>query len=95
MAEAAQMLVSQKQKVLVTNKHGEKLVGLLHENGSREIVILCHGARASKDHFIIENLAVALEKEGISSFRFDFSGNGERKTEDGLSFVIILVSCNL
>ncbi|KAL6220986.1 hypothetical protein ACLB2K_008739 [Fragaria x ananassa] len=77
MAEAAQMLVSQKQKVLVTNKHGEKLVGLLHETGSREIVILCHGARASKDHFIIENLAVALEKEGISSFRFDFAGNGE------------------
>lgn len=43
--------VSQKQKVLVTNKHGEKLVGLLHENGSREIVILCHGARASKVGF--------------------------------------------
>ena len=29
-----------------------------------------------QDHFIIENLAVALEKEGISSFRFDFAGNG-------------------
>ncbi|XP_024182156.1 uncharacterized protein LOC112187541 isoform X2 [Rosa chinensis] len=77
MAEAAQMLVSQKQKMVVTNNHGEKLVGLLHETGSREIVILCHGARASKDHFIIENLAVALEKQGISSFRFDFAGNGE------------------
>ncbi|XP_050388130.1 uncharacterized protein LOC126805077 [Argentina anserina] len=77
MQEAAQQLVSQKQKVIVTNSYGEKLVGLLHETGSRAIVILCHGARASKDHFIIENLAIALENEGISSFRFDFAGNGE------------------
>ena len=32
---------------------------------------------APKEDPIMVNLAVALEKEGISSFRFDFSGNGE------------------
>lgn len=77
MAEAAHNPVSQQQKIIVTNNHGEKLAGILHETGSRELVILCHGARASKGHEIIVNLAVALENEGISSFRFDFAGNGE------------------
>lgn len=102
------------QKVVVPNKHGEKLVGLLHETGSKEIVILCHGLQATKvvvlikncymlfclfqlyydlsgnsfilffltfifrlqERKLIVNIAVALENEGISAFRFDFSGNG-------------------
>ncbi|KAK9947983.1 hypothetical protein M0R45_003575 [Rubus argutus] len=85
MAEAAHNPVSQQQKIIVTNNHGEKLAGILHETGSRELVILCHGARASKGHEIIVNLAVALENEGISSFRFDFAGNGE--SEGAFQFV--------
>lgn len=40
--------VVQQQRVVIPNKHGEKLVGLLHETGSSEIVILCHGFRSSK-----------------------------------------------
>ena len=36
------------QRVLISNKHGEKLVGLLHEACSKELVILCHGFRATK-----------------------------------------------
>ncbi|XP_068343614.1 uncharacterized protein [Pyrus communis] len=80
MAEAAQnpaVSVVPQQKIVIPNKHGEKLVGILHETGSAEIVILCHGFRASKEETTMVNLAVALEKEGISSFRFDFAGNGE------------------
>ncbi|KAM7276937.1 hypothetical protein ACFE04_018803 [Oxalis oulophora] len=65
------------QKVIVTNKHGEKLVGLLHETCSPQIVILCHGFRSSKDNNIMTSLAQALQNEGISAFRFDFAGNGE------------------
>lgn len=67
------------QRVIIPNKNGEKLVGILHENSgtTNDIVILCHGFRCSKDTNLILNLAVALEKERISSFRFDFSGNGE------------------
>ncbi|MFQ6642651.1 hypothetical protein Gotur_017857 [Gossypium turneri] len=63
--------------MIIPNKHGEKLVGLLHETESKEIVILCHGFKSTKDYNTLTNLAAALEKEGISVFRFDFAGNGE------------------
>uniref|UniRef100_A0A2N9EP89 Serine aminopeptidase S33 domain-containing protein n=1 Tax=Fagus sylvatica TaxID=28930 RepID=A0A2N9EP89_FAGSY len=76
MAQAAQNPVVQ-QKVIIPNKYGEKLVGILHETGSLEIVILCHGAQCTKEYSIMVNLAVSLGNEGISAFRFDFSGNGE------------------
>ncbi|XAR53444.1 Feruloyl esterase [Bertholletia excelsa] len=69
--------VTQQQKIIIQNSHGEKLVGTLHETGSGEIVVLCHGFRSTKEHYTMVNLAVALEKEGICAFRFDFSGNGE------------------
>jgi len=35
-------------KVIIPNKYGEKLVGVLHETESPEIVILCHGFRSTK-----------------------------------------------
>ncbi|CAK9140539.1 unnamed protein product [Ilex paraguariensis] len=65
------------QKIIITNNHGEKLVGLLHETGSTEVVILCHGFRSLKEHNTMVSLSNALENEGISAFRFDFAGNGE------------------
>ncbi|KAM3362479.1 putative protein isoform X1 [Capsicum galapagoense] len=65
------------KKITVLNQHNEKLVGVLHDTGSTEMVVLCHGFKSSKDFNTIVNLAVALEKEGISAFRFDFPGNGE------------------
>ncbi|KAL5228152.1 hypothetical protein ABZP36_016417 [Zizania latifolia] len=69
------------QKEVITNKHGEKLVGLLQHMGSNKIVVLCHGFRASKNDSIIVDLANALTKQGIGIFRFDFSGNGESEGE--------------
>ncbi|KAJ1400675.1 Serine aminopeptidase, S33 [Sesbania bispinosa] len=77
MAQAAQNPSFQQQNVIIPNKYGNKLVGILHEAGTIEIVILCHGLRASKEDNIMVTLAAALENAGISSFRFDFSGNGE------------------
>ncbi|KAD2028397.1 hypothetical protein E3N88_41993 [Mikania micrantha] len=71
----------EQKRVIIQNNCGEKLVGLLHETGSKEIVILCHGFRDSKDHNMMVGLAFALEKHGISAFRFDFSGNGESEGE--------------
>ncbi|EFH53826.1 predicted protein [Arabidopsis lyrata subsp. lyrata] len=68
---------STQQKIVIPNSHNEKLVGMLHETGSTEIVVLCHGFRSNKNFVIMKNVAVAIEKEGISAFRFDFSGNGE------------------
>ncbi|KAK9131168.1 hypothetical protein Sjap_011655 [Stephania japonica] len=65
------------ERIAVVNNHGEKLLGSLHETGSKEVVVLCHGFRASKDHEIMQNLAGAITREGISAVRFDFTGNGE------------------
>ncbi|XP_047946800.1 uncharacterized protein LOC125193103 isoform X3 [Salvia hispanica] len=65
------------QKVTIPNKHGNNLVGILHDTGSPQLVVLCHGFRSTKEYRIMVNLAGALEKEGISAFRFDFCGNGE------------------
>ncbi|KAK4265649.1 hypothetical protein QN277_026673 [Acacia crassicarpa] len=83
MAQAAQDLAFQQQKVIILNKQGNKLVGILHDSGTSEIVILCHGLGASKEDNIMVNLASALEKAGISSFRFDFTGNGESEGSFG------------
>ncbi|CAL5199489.1 unnamed protein product [Lathyrus oleraceus] len=77
MAQSAKTLGFEQKRVVIPNKHGEKLVGILHDSGTKQIVILCHGFRSSKESNTIVNLAAALEKAGISSFRFDFSGNGE------------------
>ncbi|KAI4335290.1 hypothetical protein L6164_013951 [Bauhinia variegata] len=77
MAQAAQNPTVQQQKVIISNKNGEKLVGIFHEAGTMEIVILCHGLKSSKEDKVMVNVATALENAGISSFRFDFTGNGE------------------
>lgn len=73
--------MAQPQKIVTLNDHGEKLVGLVHDTGSKEVVILCHGFTASKEDIIMVNISVGLEKEGTSAFRFDFSGNGESDGE--------------
>ncbi|TKY72805.1 2-hydroxy-6-oxo-6-(2'-aminophenyl)hexa-2,4-dienoic acid hydrolase [Spatholobus suberectus] len=52
--------------VIIPNRHGEKLVGILHKSGTRDIVILCHGFRCSKDTNPILNLAVALENAKLA-----------------------------
>lgn len=65
------------EKIVITNSYGEKLVGVLHEAGSKDIVVLCHGFRSSKESKTIMGLTNALTSEKISVFRFDFSGNGK------------------
>lgn len=69
--------LSSEERVVMTNKHGERLVGLLHHTGSNKVVILCHGFISTKNDSLILDLAAALIKKGISVFSFDFSGNGE------------------
>ncbi|XP_024963130.1 uncharacterized protein LOC112503299 isoform X2 [Cynara cardunculus var. scolymus] len=73
----------QHQRVVIQNNHKENLVGILHETGSKEVVILCHGYRSCKDRIPMVNLAAAFGNEGISAFRFDFAGNGEGSFQYG------------
>ncbi|KAH7653867.1 Feruloyl esterase protein [Dioscorea alata] len=65
------------QRISIKNSVGENLVGILHEAGSDDLVILCHGFRSSKESKTIVNLAKALLEERFSVFCFDFAGNGE------------------
>ncbi|ESW33014.1 hypothetical protein PHAVU_001G036300 [Phaseolus vulgaris] len=65
------------RRVTIRNNHGENLVGILHNSASDWLVIVCHGFQSSKERIPMVNLAAALEKDGISAFRFDFAGNGE------------------
>ncbi|VVB14175.1 unnamed protein product [Arabis nemorensis] len=67
----------QHRRVVIENSHGEKLVGVLHDTGSTEIVVICHGFQSSKDRIPMLTIANVFEREMISSFRFDFAGNGE------------------
>ncbi|KAK1375789.1 BAAT/acyl-CoA thioester hydrolase carboxy-terminal protein [Heracleum sosnowskyi] len=67
----------QLQRIIIENSYGQKLVGILHETGSKELVIICHGFRSSKERIPMVNLAAAFTNKGISAFRFDFTGNGE------------------
>lgn len=40
-------------KIEIENKHGEKLVGVLHESGLNEIVVVCHGLRCTKVSYLL------------------------------------------
>ncbi|XP_072966510.1 putative uncharacterized protein YDL057W isoform X1 [Typha angustifolia] len=79
--KSAGVPVVSEERIQIVNKYGEKLAGMLHQVGSKKLVIICHGFRASKDDNIMLNLTAALTREGISVFRFDFAGNGESEGE--------------
>jgi len=69
----------------IKNNYNEKLAGILDTNkNTKELIIICHGSRRSKDGTIQKTLAQNL-KDRYNIFRFDFSGNGnsEGKLEDG------------
>lgn len=68
-----------RQEFTFVNKDGLRLKGLLVDGGagSKEICILCHGFRSSKEGRTVSALSTALAEAGVSTFRFDFSGNGE------------------
>ncbi|KAL1216030.1 hypothetical protein V5N11_011351 [Cardamine amara subsp. amara] len=67
----------QHRRIVIENSHGEKLVGVLHDTGSTETVVICHGFQSSKDRIPMLTFANVFERAMISSFRFDFAGNGE------------------
>lgn len=90
------------EKIVIRNNFGENLVGILHETGSMELVIICHGFRSSKESKTLMSLTDALTKEKICVFRFDFAGNGDsegtfqygnyRREVDDLRAVILYFS---
>ncbi len=68
------------QKIYFENSNGNKLCGILSEcENTKTIVILCHGFASSKDGHTPPALQQILNKENISTFRFDFFGHGESR----------------
>ncbi|KAI5077246.1 hypothetical protein GOP47_0007070 [Adiantum capillus-veneris] len=76
-------LVSQaaQKRVTISNPMGESLVGVFDNSGSLDTVVLCHGFRSSKESSTLTSITSQLVATGYSSFRFDFSGNGESDGE--------------
>ena len=65
------------KKIIYKNYRGQKIVGLLIDNGKDFIVIHCHGYGTNKASKTATSLGEALDKLGMSFCRFDFSGFGE------------------
>lgn len=79
------------KKVTILNSQGLKLAGQLQESSassssssgrsSKNLCILCHGFQSSKELPTLVSIAGALAAAGVSSYRFDFTGNGESEGE--------------
>lgn len=67
------------EKIFFENSKGDKLCGLLGtaDEQKEKIAILCHGHSSGKNNKSWSTLVPILHAKGISTFRFDFYGNGE------------------
>jgi pimeloyl-ACP methyl ester carboxylesterase len=69
-----------KKPIIFSNPRKEKLWGILSFPQKRNRVpglIICHGFAGSKSTRKFVKLSEALAKDGIATFRFDFSGHGD------------------
>lgn len=65
------------QKINFLNDKKEKLIGVFHKGKPKDIIIICHGYKSSKDNYAIRRIARKLNNKGFSVLRFDFTGHGE------------------
>lgn len=61
--------MTHQQRVVIENYHGEKLVGILHDTGSKELVIVCHGFQSWK--------VVNCDILNLRAFHFQYITNGD------------------
>ncbi len=66
------------EKIYFTNSRGEKLAGILTiPEGSKQIVVMCHGMHSCKDRPSTSTLSDDLNKRELATLRFDFAGHGD------------------
>ncbi len=65
------------EEIRIENRRGEKLAGILHKAKGKKLMIVCHGAAATKSYPLIVSLCETLIEKDINAFRFDFSGCGD------------------
>ncbi|MEX0616855.1 MAG: alpha/beta fold hydrolase [Candidatus Woykebacteria bacterium] len=72
------------QKIKFKNSLGLNLSAIFEGESEKDpLVVLCHGYNSSKDGISAASLSKKLIENGLSVFRFDFTGNG--KSEGKLS----------
>ncbi|KAK2643966.1 hypothetical protein Ddye_019161 [Dipteronia dyeriana] len=59
----------ERKRLVIDNYNGEKLVGVLHETGSKDAVIVCHGFQSWKKRIPIINIAAAFQRQGTENLR--------------------------
>lgn len=65
------------EKITFKNSKGENLCGLLSITGKDKVAVLCHGHSTGKNNKTNQTIFSILNAQDISTFRFDFYGNGE------------------
>lgn len=66
------------QKLTFKNSRNLALSAVFEGEGKdAPVVMMCHGYGSSKDKFTTKGLAQKLTEQGLSVFRFDFTGCGE------------------
>ena len=65
------------EKIIFKNSKGENLVGLFSIINKDKIAILCHGHSSGKSNKSFQTIVPILNSNNVSTFRFDFYGNGE------------------
>jgi hypothetical protein len=69
-----------REKIFFKNSKSDRLCGILSnptKDRDKPIIILCHGFSTSKNSGTYVSLEQILNKNNISTFRFDFYGHGE------------------
>jgi len=58
---------------------GQQIVGMLHQGGRKELVLLCHGFTGHKveSRRIFVELGRCIAQDGADALRFDFYGSGD------------------
>ena len=64
-------ILQREEHLTFLNSKGERLVGVLLDTGSTDVVLLAHGYVANSSMCQFPRLAERLAEAGISSFRFD------------------------
>ena len=73
-----------KEKIYFKNSKGDRICGILSNptaNKVKPVIILCHGFSSNKDSDTNIRLEKIMNKNSISTFRFDFYGHGESEGE--------------
>ena len=89
--------VTKKQKVKIKNELGETFVGVETQPSQTKdkypTIILVHGFGVTKEEDgMFDDLAKYLADNGILSYRFDFSGRGEREGDYTNTYRILRIN---